>query len=69
MRGYEAVLNERHEQERRLEAAGIQHDGGGVDFTTGRWDIFAYPNDDVYAHVLHSIEDVDNLIATYGRAN
>lgn len=60
---YDAALAERHVQEDRLKAAGILVSGGGVDMLNGRWDIFAYPGDDVYATVLQSVEQVDALLA------
>lgn len=63
---YEAALDERHIQEDRLTQAGINTSGGGVDMTTGRWDIFAYGDDDVYATVLSTVTAVDDFISKHG---
>ena len=65
MSKYDEAFAERCAQEDRLNAAGIQTDGGGVDMITGAWDVFAYPNDDVYAVKVSSVEQVDALIREF----
>jgi hypothetical protein len=67
---YRAILAERYAQEDRLREAGVLSDGGGVDLVTGQWDIFVYEDEDdeTYAAVLHSVEEVDDYIAKHGAA-